>query len=361
MIVILLAIFLGRRNTRYNRKTYIVLVLFFLMIETSIRSVTVGSDTESYVDDFYNMVNSSWGDLNQKILERYVLNVSEMDIGHYILGKFFALFSSSFQLYTFFITSIFTIPLGIFLYRYTNNFYQLTFAFVFFIALMLIFPMCGARQMQAIGLAIMSCLYVDKGKFLTAIILILVGTVVHMSILLMLPYVILNYWKPTLSKKLHLLSFAVLPVALLFTNQIIYNMAIVSGMERYEKYGEGDIAGGATTFIVLLILMSVFCYLGISKEYLSNNLRVQKLYMTLPFISLLGPLIYSNGSMIRISMYYHMYLMVLIPYAIENFNSNLNKKTIYIIAIAALAFFSIMGTPLPYEFFWNDPPGTWKN
>jgi len=359
IFVLLCALIFGKHNTRQSRKMFIIVTMLFIMIETSIRSITVGSDTYTYVDDFFMMANSSWGDISDRIIERYVINTSEMDIGHFVLGKFFSEFSHSFQLYTFFITSIFTIPLGMFLYRYTKDFYQLTFAVVFFIALMLIFPMCGARQMQAIGMGILSFMYVGEGKFLKSLIPIFIGSFIHLSILLLLPYIVLNFFCPQLGKKFHLLSFFVIPFVLLFTKRFVMILASFSGLERYEVYGEGVEAGGAITFIALIVMMSLFCYIAIPKEYLKSNQRIQKLYMVLPFVSIFGPLINSGGGMIRISMYYHMYLMVLIPYAIDLFGKDNNRKQMYAFMMFFLMLFSVLGTPLNYDFFWNDPPATW--
>lgn len=359
LFVLVLAVLLGRNGSNRSRITFIVLVSLFIMLEASLRSIDVGSDTPNYVHYFEETFETPWEDLLNQFIMRYFTDENEQDIGFFILAKTVSTFTESFQVYTFILLCIFFIPLGIFLYKYTSDFLQLTLAYVFFISLFLIFPMTGARQIQAMGPGILAVSYIGDRKLWKSLLCVLFGLMLHSSLLLIVPYILLCYFKPSLGKLFHLLSFLFVPIVLMFTNQIILLMADASGMEKYKVYGEDEIQGGAFVFIILLVLMSFFCYISLKKDYLEEHERIQRLYLVLPFMTLFGPLIHSNGSMIRISMYFHMYLMVLIPYSLDVLFPPEKRKLMYFLTMFALILFSLYGAYLEYDFYWNDPPGTW--
>lgn len=354
-----LSLIFGRYNNARSKVVFISFASLFMIIESSIRSITVGLDTPNYVYYFNEVIETPWSDIFNQFVARYVLRTEDMDIGFFILIKLISMFTHSFQWYSFIAAFIFFIPMGIFLYRYTTDFLQLALALVFFVSLFLVFPLSGMRQIQAMGFGIMAFLCVEKGKTFRAILYVLVGALLHFSLLLIIPYIILNYIKPQLGKVLHLWSFFLFPIVLFFTNYVIMMLGNATGLEKYQAYGEGDVAGGATTFVFLLIVCSYFCYVGLKKDFLAENPSIQKLYMVLPFMTVLGPLIQSNGAMIRISMYYHFYLLVLIPYTIDQLVSEASRRQVYALTILLLVTFSLLGASFDYDFYWNDTPGTW--
>lgn len=129
------------------------------------------------------------------------------------------------------------------------------------------------------------------------------------------------------------------------------------GVDKYEDYGSRAVVGGTETFIFLLESLSLLCYIGISKADLENSKNVKHLYSMLPCFTFFGPLIYSNGSMIRISMYSYMYLTLLVPLALKGiFKKHYNEAMwVFILSLSLL-----MGNNLTCYFFWQvDPVYTW--
>lgn len=360
IIIIFLAILLGRRNNYHARRSFIVLLSLWFITLTSLKSINVGSDTVKYVEAFSASFNLEWTDLPLKFVERYVLHTDEYDIGFVVIEKTVSSFTHDYHIFTFIYQLFFYVPLGIVLLRFANNFFQLAFAFIFFVSLLFAHALFGGRQLFALSCSMMAFLCVDKNHYFKALAYVTVGTLVHFSSLLFLLYIALCYFFPVLSKKIHYITFFAFPVVLLFVNQVIFFMGNFVGMEKFQKYGEGGVAGGATTFIVLMFLSSLFCYLGIKQKLLDSNKRLQKLYYMLPLLTFFAPLIHSNGSMIRISIYFFVYLMILIPIAIENYFPKKQLKLVYCLFMGLLIMLSLMSGGLVYDFYWNDPVGTWN-
>ena len=358
-IVVVFAFLFLRKYDDKAKKSYIFIVISFLILFCSIRSIDVGSDTFNYLDKFQDALSMSWSDMPMRIIQRYVFKTEETDVGFILLEKIVGTVTSSFQIYTFIIDLLFFIPLGFVLYRYTLNIYQLSFAFVFFISLVYVFILSGGRQMQAMGFELIAFMYVCKDKYVKALLFILVGALIHMTMLLCVPFILACWFIRKWNKLVHAISLVLFPVVLLFTNQILSFMGGVMEMERYQKYGEEEVQGGANVFIAMLFLLSLFCFIAIRERHLKKSELLQKMYMALPFLTFTGPLIHSNGSMIRISLYYFIFLMLLVPYALELSLPKFLVKKAYIIAIGVLIIMKLLSGGVEYDFFWNDPPQVW--
>ena len=360
IVILLFALIFGRKNTAKSRMIFILISSLWFVILTSIKSISVGSDTQNYVDYFVETFTIEWADLPMMMVERYIIHSGEFDIGFIILGKIISTFTHNFHIYTFIVLWIFYLPMCIILYRFSNNFFQLVFAFAFFVALISPHAIYAGRQLFALGFSFLSFICVDKGHYFKALIYIIIGATLHFSLLLFIIYIVLSRFLMDQGKKLHYLSFLTFPVILLFVNQIIIFMGDIAGSERYRGYGENGIAGGANVFISLMFLLSLFCYCGIKEKILSNNLSIKKMYLMLPLLTAFAPLIHSNGSMIRISLYFFMYMMILVPIAIENFFSPKQVKLVYCIVFSLLFLLSAAEGGVVYDFYWNDPVGTWN-
>lgn len=326
------------------------------MLEAALRGLSVGSDTHVYAQQFDQIKYISWDTIFEQFVDRYIHpGADEYDIGYNILQKLVSYVTSSFHVFTFIAQLTFFVPLGVFLYRYSKDITQLIFSFVLYTSLMHIIALSGGRQLYAIGFCIMFFMaYLDR-KYVRCVVCLLIAVTLHMSALLILLPIAIDRLSPKLEKLVHLIALLLFPVVLLFVNPIILFMGNLVGSEKYAAYGQGEIMGGATTFILLIILLSLFCFIAIKKKDLASDRFLKSLYCMAPCFTFAGPLIYSNGSMIRVSMYFHLYLILLIPYAIDLLFNRKSRKFVYMIVIGALLFLSLKDGGLKYYFFWNDP------
>lgn len=339
---------------------YILVCSMLLLFIAAMRSPkwmtsTYYIDTLIYQDMFEDTVNSGWRGFWSMVYSRYWLFESENDVGYLALQLIIGLFTHNFFIFSLIADLLFFVPFGVILYRFSTNIRQIIFAYVFYIALVQVFLFAGARQIFAIGFDMMAFLAITNRKTWRAVFFLLLGMSIHFSsFLFLLPLLMIRFeTNPRVLKVLHLVCFLVFPIVLLFPNQIIIFMGEAAGVEKYANYGNQEIQGGATTFIILIELLSLFCFLAIKRTDLEKNNNLRMLYIMTPFMTILAPLIRSNGSMIRISLYYHLFLTLLVPYAMDCLFKEVSRRIVYFIAIGALALMTFSGGGMRYYFFWQ--------
>ena len=358
--VIILGLLLSANDSKHNRGIYIILCCMVFLFIGSLRSpewmtYRYGIDTYVYKTLFEQFNELSWQECWDLAVQRYGSGGDD-DIGFIALNKIIGFVTSDFNLYSLLAELIFFIPLGIILYRFSTNMRQLIFAFVFYIALIQVFLIGAARQIYSIGFDLMAFLSVIDRKKVKAIVFFLLGVSIHFSSFLFLIPLLMVWFdvNPGTLKLAHAICFIMFPIVLAFPNQIIVFMGEASGVEKYANYGMGEIQGGATTFILLIEILSLFILMTIKKTDMVDNSPIRFCYVMAPFFTLLAPLIRSNGSMIRISLYYHLFLMLLVPFAIDCSFKESSNKIIYGFAIVALSFFTLYnGGGTEYYFFWQ--------
>ena len=354
-IIIILGFVLGVSDSPRSRKQFILIVTTILMLETSLRSLSVGSDTQGYYKMFLEGQDMSWKEIWGNFIGRYLYNTSEEDIGYLLMQKTISIFTSNWQLFVFAAQLTFFIPLSKLMYKYSTNMLQLVLAYILYVALFHIIALSGGRQLYSIGMTIMSFIYLVEKKYAKSILFIFLGAFIHLSCLLFLLPIILSKFNCKFLKTFHLVILMLVPLILVSVNQIIFFMGSSINSEKYSNYGTNEVAGGAATFIFLIVLSSVFCYVTFKKRDLIRSRFIHVLYTMVPLFTFFGPLIYSNGSMIRVSMYFHLYLMLLLPFAVDIFFNRKARKIIYFVIIVAVLVLSLRDGGLVYHFFWQEP------
>lgn len=359
-IIILGLLFVNNDNKR-NRRLYIIICSAVLLFVASMRSpeymtYTYMIDTLNYKQFFEDSFDMTWEECLTMAQMRYFGDGAEdADVGHIVFNKLIGVFTHDFAVFSLLAQLLFFIPFGVVLYRYCTNIYSVIFAFVYYISLIQVYLIGGGRQMYAIGLDIIALLAVIDGKKLRAIIFFLLGLTIHASSFLFLaPLLMVRYGTSArLLKIIHIICFVLFPVVFILPNTIILFMGAATGIERFEAYGKGVIQGGANTFIFLVEFLSLFCLIAIKKKDMLLNKSIQIFYSMLPFITILVPLVRSNGTMIRIALYYSIFLTLLIPYAIECQFEKKNKYLAYMVAIGSLSILAILNGGMTYYFYWQ--------
>ena len=358
--IILLGLLLSSRDNKRTRGQFIIIcsiVLLFFAVLRSPEWMTsqYGIDTLNYKEAFLSSFDIDWDVFLNLFNQRYFGGGSEDDIGYvglmFVIGKL----THDFFVFSFLADLVFFIPFGIILYRFSTNIAQLVFAFVFYVALLQISFLAGGRQSFAIGVDMMALLAMFDGRKWRSLLFWLLGITIHFSSLIFLAPLLLIMFnvRPIALKWAHGLCMLLIPITILFPNQIVLFMGNLSGMEKYAQYGLGSIHGGALTFISLIEVLSLFCLIAIKKTDMQLNQTYRNFYVMVPLFTFFAPLIISNGSMIRISLYFHIYLVLLVPFAIECMFKGGNKRTIYFVTIGLLSFLALQGGGIEYYFFWQ--------
>lgn len=358
--IIILGLLLGVNDCQRNRKLYIILCSIVLVFVAGMRSPewmtkTYHIDTLNYKYIFESSFKIGWDKLFASAYLRYFGNGSEEDIGFIVLNKAIGFFTHDFHVYSLLADLVFFVPFGVILYRYCTSMSQIMFAFVFYIALVQVFFMGGARQIFAFGFDMMALLAVIDRKRWLAILLFMMGLTIHFSSFLFLAPLLMVWFgfRPNILKVMHLVCFLLFPIVLSMPNELIVFMGDLIGVEKYADYGKGAIIGGATTFIFLIELLSFFCLIAIKRQDIVESKALQIFYVMAPLFTVFAPLIHSNGTMIRISLYYHLFLMLLVPYAIECMFKGKDQIYAYLVAIGALTLLTLSDGGMTYYFYWQ--------
>ena len=358
-LIIIVGFLLSQKDNRDTRKLYIVICIAVLNFIAAMRSPEwmtdqYGIDSTNYKEYFEEYHEKDWNGMLIDVYLRYFGGEGDGDIGFVIINKIISLFTNSFYVYSLIVNLIFFIPFGKILYRYSTNIYQIMFAFVFFIAMIMVFFYAGARQIFAVGFDMMALIGLLDRKIKKTLVIYAIGISIHFSsILFIIPLVMI--WldvKPNMLKKVHLICLMLFPVVLLFSNQLISYMGNFIGMDKYAKYGDDAAQGGTSTFIIIIELLSLFLFVSIKRMDLIRNETLRNFYVMVPLFTFFAPLIYTNGSMIRISLYFYLFIFLLMPYSIECMFKQKDCKLPYSVAIGVLALYAIY-TGYDYYFFWQ--------
>lgn len=338
-----------------NRKQYIIIILSLLIGESCLRGLSVGSDTLAYHWWFEYYEDMEWNRIFTNFVNRYIYFQINDDIGFGIYMKLVHIFSHNFSFFLFISALFFFIPFGILLYKYTDKIQQLTFVFVLYVSLFNPIAMSGVRKEISLGFAIVAFLFYVEKKYIYSIIILLIGATIHESILLVLLVPILDLFSGKWIFISHVISFFLIPFIIYSSGTLLLMMGGIAKNERYQKYGLQEAQGGAWTFFIFIELISLFCLISFCKKILKDdNTFFKKLYIMLPLFTIFAPLIKHSGSMIRISQYFHIYIVLLIPYAIDIYFNKNNRKYIYIALIVLLISMSYMAGWSNYTFIWQD-------
>ena len=354
-VVVLIGLIFGDTNSFNKRKWYVVIIISMLILESCLRSITVGVDTRGYFYDYEEMKYFSWQNIWSSFSNAYLLGEGR-DPGFLVYMKLIQSISYNFNVFLFFSALIFFIPLGIILFRYSTHIYQLLFAFTLYVALFNIVALSGIRQQVAMGFSFMSFLLLCKRKYVKSALMILIGSFIHISLLLFLIVIIIKLLFEKYLKNIHLLSFATIPLGFLWAGPIMLFFASFLSNDYYSLYGTKESAGGAILYIVLVELLSLFCYISIKKQSIVGYGNIKFLYPMLPLLTMTAPLTSLDGSMIRIGQYFTFYLMLLVPYAIDEIiNVKIDRRLLYYSSVAFLISIDyISNNGFTYHFYWQE-------
>jgi len=331
------------------KRDFIIFCSLVLVLKAALRSVTVGIDTSHYSGYFYESLSRSWAEVFHMLKNETGIN--DIEAGYKLVEKIFSTFLPNFNLYTFFVQSIlYYLPLGVLMYKETKTTRELLFGYVLLNALFSGLPMANARQVYAIGFCIWSYLFIVDKRYLYALLCIAIGYSIHhssMLFLLMLIAPFIPYW---FYKYGVWCAIGLAPVALTNVNRIILYMGQFIGSDKYAGYSD-DVYGGAKTYIVLSLGLCLFAALALTKCQESDH-KKKLYYAMVALTAIFVPLIYSNGTMMRITMYFQLFFVMLIPKLLEVYFGS-GKKTIYTILILILMVMSILNE-MPYKFFWEE-------
>ena len=335
----------------------ICICLLFVILSAVLvmRGSTVGTDTSTMIDIYMSP-------LSQNMNERSMIVIAPVYyIYSYILYQIFP-FPQAILIFNGLLTML---CFFYFIHKFSDDIYisiylliSLGFYFQYFNTM---------RQMLALSLSLVALYFVYSNKHRTGIIMYVLSFGIHITAITMLPLLFVFYRK-RVNDSLLLLSIFLMVFSVLCCDTLLKCIATVIGyiLPSYSMYvvgniiGFGDEAQGRIIWLYIfyaIVVWGVYFVTTISK----NHIRNEKARLFILSVSLgitVGCLGITNPLLARLSNYYLIFVVILIPVALHYFKP-ISKSMLYIsvILVTLLPFYisiaSNHGDVIPYKLFFE--------
>lgn len=334
-----------------QRKNYIIFISVFLILQSGLRNLAVGTDTIEYSYRFEYYGLCSWDVLWQEFLDS--INGEGRDAGYGLLNKAIYTIYPDFQVFLMFVAIFFFIVLGRFTYRNTTSLYQVFLSLCFYqLFFYTFFSITGIRQTIAVGLTLWSYEYIVRRKLVPFLLIVLIASTLHKTSLIFIPF----YWlaQVKIGRTVLICALVALPFLMGAARSFAFILADAAG--DYSGYAESTYASaGGPNYLIMLLILAAIAYSRC--KYLAKRYD----YKYTPYINALAvtialaPLVWVDPSFLRLSYYYSIFFLALFPHLIESLYPAHDMKAQTLVTIVVLTVFSfiIIRTGSPYGFFWT--------
>lgn len=345
LIMLFGSIFLWYKPSSQNKKLFCILVTIQLILLSGLRHISIGADTYSYkVDSFDITIHETWRDLVNDFVNIIFKGADGKDPGYHLFEKLIQIFSTNYQVFLMVIALIFTIPLGVWIYK---NSIEPCMSFLIYSCLFSsFFTITGLRQTIATALVVLiGYKFIKERKFWSFLVLILVAFTIHKSAICFFQfYFIAN--KTITKKYLVIMSFVII-MMFIFRNQVMAILGNLMGYEQYISQYEGAAPWNFTTLLLILTIITVWKYKMILKNNLLSTHYINALLVAFVFV----PLTFIDPTGMRVVQYYSIFIMLLVPEVIKSFSKR-ERVIVYYIAATLLIVLYVKNNP-QYLFFWQ--------
>lgn len=331
-------------NEKNNRKLFSILAGLFLFLISALRSIYFTTDVQGYVSRY---IDISYTNLSQ-LWMAFITNTGK-DPFFNIFNKVISLFGASYRVWLAIIAGFFCYSVSKFIYRYSDD------AYISFIALISLgyfyFSLSGLRQTLALAIILFSYKYLRIRKLFPFVAMVLLGSLFHFpAIIFVLAYPLANMkigWKQVVG------ILAALILTYLFRTQIIALLGYLNIGDKYSYYLQYGTTLTISGFIIQLFIY-LFCLYFKNSVVKSDNDN-----LSLYNLIFLGVVFQSFSSVIaeffRISMYFSIFGIVLIPKAINAEKDRKFKVVVYILVFSALTAYMFKTNSFnEFKFFWQE-------
>jgi hypothetical protein len=361
LIVIILILILGllfsngtsqHIDSARNRKKYIQIVSFILILQSGLRNVAVGADTYAYFLKFEDVKTMSWSKIIEAISEYYELGIGK-DPGYLAFQKIVQIFTNEYQVFLFVIAIIFFSALGNFIYKNTTRLNDAIIAFVIYSVLFYsFFSITGHRQTIATAATLYGYELIKKKRLFKFLFLIILASTIHKSVLIFIPFYFVVHIKKT--KITYNVALILFPFFMIYRNSLADYFKVLGGYENFETIEET----GTYTFTAMFLLISIVAIFR-NTTILKNNINAKHFYNAFVIALLLIPLTWVNPNGMRVVQYFSIFMLLFIPeiiFSFENISRKVRKDITAVVIV--LLFFLFIQSNLnrsnEYDFFWNE-------
>lgn len=314
-----------------------------LVLYSGLRHVVVGSDTYGYYGSFINTARGSW----TEAFSGFFVGFDELrDPLYPIIEKIFSSIIPSWQLYLIALAILFYYSMFRLWKRYISSPEGVLLASLLVLSLFSVIALSGIRQQITISISMFLIPCIEDKKWKVVIPVILVGSLVHISLLFLLGFIPLQGIKHTNYRKIIGVSILLIPVVSFFATNIVGLLAGMLQNDYYMSYALVQSEGKPYAYLALCSMISIFLFFNYSKLASAPHFYMSALVlMTVTF-----PLILQDGSLIRISQYFTIYMMLSLPHVLDRLK---NGSVMYLGITILLAMYVFINSG-DYFFFWEN-------
>ena len=319
-VLFLVMFFVFFEKSILKRDAFVIPFLILVLFST-IRDYSVGTDTEVYTSFFRSYIDVSNYNFDKNLEYGYQFLV------YCILG-----FTKSY-FYLFLITSIIIVFNTLYIIRkYSVNYAMSMYIYITFSFYTFFFN--TLRQGIAISICMLGMYYFVHKKTCQYLIIVLFASLFHIASLVMIPmYFLINFIKLRIELKA---VFAF--IFSYFGANLIINFMAADNV-RYEHYARSSDNAGGYLLILFYIALAIFIYLSGKLLRLENNLynKIEQIYIV--GLCAVVPVVFigtdPSGPQ-RILYYFSFYLIFILPMIFSFIN---NKLLSFIFVLFSMVFY----------------------
>lgn len=348
LVILLLLYFVYSHIQNNNVTKFITWGCVLLGLEAGLRHIAVGPDTPTYYMFFQQACNSSW----TEVFQGFTSGAENFrDPAFAVIEKLFGTILPSWQLFLIAVAAFYFYGLWRVLTRYIETLEGALLAFVLYLSLFNIVALSGLRQCIATGIAFLVIPLINDRKWKIVIPTVVIGATIHISLLVILALIPLILLPDKIKKIFYFISIVLIPIVAVSARSIITYVVGFIANDYYSGYANAVQEDDPIVYVALCSIISIYEYCNYNK--LTSLDKTSFIVPCNILMTLAVPLIFLDGTIIRIGQYFTLYMTISLPLI---FDQSSYRKVAYFGCIAFLAF-RILTSSGEYYFFWETAPG----
>lgn len=327
------------KNKERKQKVFFFVAFIQLFLFLGLRRIDVGVDLQNYIPFLNRVMNFNYEELFTVGFEP----------GYNVYCRILMEIFDNEQIFLIFTAGITLLGAGYFIYKNSKNYFFSIFIYVTF--QFYIFLFSGLRQSIAISILLLSTKFIKERKLIKFIILVLLAGIFHKSAFIFLPAYFIAYKKITIKYLATVVGIGIILFILRNYVMIFVTQYLYTNYDSLNNQGSG--------YGMLLLLIVLFTAVFYFKDNALKSDRNNIIWYNYGIIAILIQMLASvEGNVARLTMYYSISMVVLIPNVLEAIKPKEISYVGKIVLMVLLFVFLLNGIQsenayMPYKFFWQ--------
>ncbi len=333
-----------------QEKFVLIIGVLFLYLICVLRKDTVGGDIAGYKVLYERAGNVSWSNYTE---------FGNFEDGYILLTKICSKAGISFQWFFVIIYAIMYIPLAKFMYKNSKD---VAMSLIIYVCYQLfVFNLSGLRQSIAMGMCLSAISFATRTglkNFLNFLLIVLLASTIHSSAIVFFAFYFVIRIKMSNIKAI--IYFALCAMV------VFMRGSINAFLTKYFRETDASITLGGAFVLLLGITLFYFISNGTkweepTYENIGNKkcIKLESVSMQILMFCILMYLAFSGSTLLRATMYYVIFIIIVLPNCIQKYNSKERKLIRWIVIVFMIMLFYSETLAInqfyivPYKFFWQ--------